>query len=47
VVAAAERVGATLVVISSRGLAGIAGLRSVSAAVAARARCSVLVLRPS
>jgi nucleotide-binding universal stress UspA family protein len=47
VLAAAERVGATLVVISSRGLAGIAGLRSVSAAVAARARCSVLVLRPS
>jgi nucleotide-binding universal stress UspA family protein len=47
VLAAAERFGATLVVISSRGLVGVAGLRSVSAAVAARARCSVLVVRPS
>jgi len=46
VLALAERFGATLVVISSRGLAGVAGLASVSAAVAADAHCSVLVLRP-
>ncbi len=47
VLGAAARCDATLIVISSRGLAGIAGLRSVSAAVAAQARCSVLVLRPA
>jgi len=44
---AARRFGATLVVIGSRGLAGIAGLASVSAAVASDADCSVLVVRPS
>jgi len=46
VLGAAARFEATLIVVSSRGLAGIAGLRSVSAAVAAGARCSVLVVRP-
>ena len=44
---AAERVAATLVVISSRGLASVAAFESVSAAVAVRASCSVLVLRPT
>ena len=37
---------ATLVVVGSRGLSGIAALESVSARVAERAACSVLVTRP-
>ena len=42
---AAGRFGATLVVVSSGGLTGVPALESVSAAVAAQAGCSVLVLR--
>jgi nucleotide-binding universal stress UspA family protein len=43
---AARRYDATLVVVGSRGLSGVAALASVSAGVATTADCSVLVLRP-
>jgi len=44
---AAEELGASLVVTGSRGLTGIAALRSVSERVGEYARCSVLVVRPT
>ncbi len=43
---AARAYDATLLVIGCRGLSGVAGLASVSARVAERADCSVLVVRP-
>ena len=46
IVAAAATIDATLVVIGSRGLAGVHALGSVSERVAHEAPCSVLVLRP-
>ena len=42
----ARRQSSTLLLIGSRGLSGVAGLASVSARVAERAPCSVLVARP-
>jgi nucleotide-binding universal stress UspA family protein len=45
-VTAAAAYDATLLVIGCRGLSGVAGLASVSARVAERAACSVLVVRP-
>jgi nucleotide-binding universal stress UspA family protein len=43
---AAEEIGASLVITGSRGLSGIAALRSVSERVGEFAPCSVLVARP-
>jgi nucleotide-binding universal stress UspA family protein len=45
IVQGARRLGATLVVVGSRGLSGVAALQSVSTRVAARAHCSVLIMR--
>lgn len=47
IVQAAEREHASLVITGSRGLSGIAALKSVSERVAHAAPCSVLVLRPA
>lgn len=44
---AAEEIGASLVITGSRGLTGIAALRSVSERVGEYAPCSVLVVRPA
>jgi nucleotide-binding universal stress UspA family protein len=45
IVRSATEIGATLVVLASRGLAGVRALASVSERVGAAAPCSVLVLR--
>jgi nucleotide-binding universal stress UspA family protein len=47
IVAAAAAAEASLIVIGSRGRAGLAALGSVSERVAHHAGCSVLVVRPS
>jgi nucleotide-binding universal stress UspA family protein len=47
VAAAAAELGTTLVVCGSRGLHGIAALRSTSERIAHAAPCSVLVMRPA
>jgi nucleotide-binding universal stress UspA family protein len=47
IVEVADRVGASLVLVGSRGLTGFKALGSVSERVAHRAPCSVLVVRPS
>jgi nucleotide-binding universal stress UspA family protein len=47
VAAAAAELGTTLVVCGSRGLHGIAALRSTSKRIAHAAPCSVLVMRPA
>jgi nucleotide-binding universal stress UspA family protein len=47
IVEVAERIGASLIVVGSRGLTGLKALGSVSERVAHRARCSVLVVRRS
>jgi nucleotide-binding universal stress UspA family protein len=44
---AAEEIGASLLITGSRGLTGIAALRSVSERVGEYAPCSVLVVRPA
>jgi nucleotide-binding universal stress UspA family protein len=46
VAAAADELGASLVVTGSRGLTGVKALRSVSERIAHAAPCSVLVVRP-
>ena len=46
IVQVAEREHASLIIMGSRGLAGIAALKSVSERVAHTAPCSVLVVRP-
>ena len=46
IVKIARRHDATLLLVGSRGLSGIAALASVSARVAERAPCAVLVARP-
>ena len=46
IVQAAEREHASLIITGSRGLAGIAALKSVSERIAHTAPCSVLVVRP-
>jgi nucleotide-binding universal stress UspA family protein len=45
IIRGAQKLDATLIVMGSRGLSGIAALGSVSERVAAQAHCSVLVLR--
>jgi nucleotide-binding universal stress UspA family protein len=47
IVEVASEIGASLIVVGSRGLTGIKALGSVSERVAHRSHCSVLIVRPS